>query len=112
MPKRAARICSFPGCPEIAVEGGRCRKHREMYHAQSYRAWYRTERWRTICAQQLQREPWCAECLRAGEMKKATDVDHINPHQGNEAKFWAGPFQSLCHAHHSQKTQRELRVGA
>lgn len=111
MPKRAGRICAQPGCNEIVFGGSRCTKHAEVFHQQFYRAWYQTEQWRAIRAQQLLKEPWCIECWKIGVMKAATDVDHRDPHRGDEAKFFAGPFDSLCHSHHSQKTQREVRVG-
>nr|WP_310012296.1 hypothetical protein [Brucella pseudogrignonensis] len=34
--------------------------------------------------------------------------DHVEPHRGNEAAFWAGPFQTLCaHCHNSTKARME-----
>lgn len=111
MPRRAGRICAQPGCDEIVFDGSRCSKHAEVFHQQSYRTWYQTERWRTIRAQQLLREPWCAECMQHGLMIEAKHCDHVHPHRGDEQAFFSGPFQSLCHSCHSRKTQAELRVG-
>ena len=111
MPKRAGRICAQPGCSEIVHSGSRCAKHREVFHQQPYRAWYQSERWQSIRKQQLLLFPWCADCWKQGQMIQATEVDHVIPHRGDEQAFYAGPFQSLCASHHSQKTQLEMRVG-
>lgn len=107
MPKRAGRICAHPGCNEIIYEGGRCAKHREVFHDQPYRQWYLSERWQIIRRQQLLLFPWCAECWKHGLMIEATEVDHIIPHRGNETLFWGGALQSLCPSCHSEKTQQE-----
>jgi hypothetical protein len=37
-------------------------------------------------------------------------VDHVIPHEGDPVKFWKGPFESLCHPHHSAKTAREINA--
>ena len=111
MPKRAGRICAQPGCDEIVYDGGRCAKHREIFHNQPYRAWYQTERWQAIRKQQLFLFPWCMECWKKGKMVQAIEVDHVIPHRGNEAAFYAGPFQSLCSSCHGEKTAQEMRGG-
>lgn len=44
-----------------------------------------------------------------GELKADTSqlvCDHIEPHRGDEAKFWAGPFQTLCAPCHNGTKQR------
>jgi 5-methylcytosine-specific restriction protein A len=61
---------------------------------------YNNRAWRVLRARQLSTEPLCAYCLRLGHTKPASVCDHIDPHQGDVAKFWAGPFQSLCKACH------------
>jgi 5-methylcytosine-specific restriction protein A len=41
---------------------------------------------------------------------KATDVDHIIPHRGNQKLMWdQSNWQALCHACHSRKTASEDR---
>lgn len=50
-------------------------------------------------------------CRRDGIQKRATVVDHIEPHRGEVRKFWAGPFQSLCFPHHNSTKQRAERLG-
>ena len=105
---RSARLCSYPGCTELVHSGSRCGAHVETYHKQSYRVWYQTREWQQIRTAQLLKEPWCAECKKQGVMKMATDVDHINAHRGDWDLFINGPFQSLCHSHHSSKTIQEV----
>lgn len=51
-------------------------------------------------------------CQKAGRVTAATVCDHVEPHRGDEEKFWAGPFQSLCdqepwRCHSSTKQQQE-----
>lgn len=47
--------------------------------------------------------PLCVGCLALGRIEPATLVDHIEPHKGNQAKFWdqAGNWQSSCDWHHN-----------
>lgn len=65
-----------------------------------YKRWYKTARWQKLRARQLQDEPVCRMCLPRATI--ATVCDHITPHRGDEAKFWSGPFQSLCKPHHDR----------
>lgn len=60
--------------------------------------------WRRIREVQLSREPLCRECAKAGRVRAATDVDHIDGDSGNNAD---DNLQSLCHSCHSAKTARE-----
>ena len=81
--------------------------------AKPWRRLYGTARWQRLRAEQLAREPLCRMCAEAGRVTAATVCDHVDPHRGDEAKFWAGPFQSLCDAApwrcHSRAKQREER---
>ena len=70
-------------------------------------AWYAHSRWRKFRRVYLAQHPLCVECERQGKTTPATDVDHIEPHKGDRAKFWAGPFQALCAECHSRKTASE-----
>jgi len=39
-------------------------------------------------------------------------VDHIIPHKGNQKLFWDPQnWQTLCKAHHDEKTRRETGFG-
>ena len=65
-------------------------------------------RWRKARKRFLAAHPLCVECMKEGRYVKATDVDHIVPHRGNQQIFWdESNWQALCHRHHSMKTRRE-----
>jgi 5-methylcytosine-specific restriction protein A len=77
-----------------------------------WRAWYGTARWRKIRAVQLAGEPLCCMCLSDGVVIAATVCDHEEPHRGDPAKFWSGPFQSLCAFHHNRDKQIAERTSS
>lgn len=59
--------------------------------------------WERIRAEHLELEPWCRVHLAAGELIRATEVDHIL------ARRHGGPddhsnLRSLCKSHHSRRT--------
>lgn len=66
--------------------------------------------WRRLRAQHLRANPWCVMCAAIGKTEKATDVDHIVPHKGDDT-LRLDPYnlQSLCSWHHKSKTMRERR---
>lgn len=107
MPYRSAHPCSYPGCPELVSKGSRCALH-AVAKPVNVQKLYNSKRWKEGRRQQLDDQPWCADCLKAGRYTKATDVHHKDPHMGDEVKFWAGPFESLCHRHHSKYTAYEI----
>jgi len=72
---------------------------------------YYTARWSRLRKAQLKREPLCHLCLALGRTTPATICDHVEPHKGDVAKFWAGPFQSLCKQCHDSAKQVEERSG-
>lgn len=56
----------------------------------------------------LAEHPLCVRCQARGQLKPATDVDHIVPHRGDMSLFWRrSNWQSLCHSCHSAKTAIE-----
>lgn len=109
MPNAALRPCNYPGCGALVVKGY-CESH-VGERPSVMRKWqylYDTARWKRIRRMQLAREPWCADHLAKGEYVVATDVDHREPHRGDVAKFFAGPFDSRCKPCHSRKTAAEV----
>lgn len=62
--------------------------------------------WRRLRRSYLQRNPLCVECLRQGRVTPATDVDHIIPRSRGGTDDESN-LQSMCHACHSRKTNRE-----
>ena len=80
--------------------------------ANPYGHLYGSARWKKIRADQLRQHPLCAYCQRDHDrVTIATVCDHITPHKGNEARFWSGPFQSLCKScHDTVKASEEGRA--
>ena len=110
---RPPRLCS---CGRIVAHGAMCACQREAKRARDVRhnANRPTSRqrgydraWEKARAAFLKRFPWCAW---AGCTAPATCVDHVTPHRGDPALFWAeGNWQPLCAHHHSSAKQREER---
>lgn len=112
MPQAVSYGCKQPGCPELISVGQFCDAHSHLDKRESKRdpkeqRLYKTARWARIRKMQLAKDPWCADCWKDGRYTRATDCDHIEPWAGDHTKFFKGPFQSLCHSHHSTKTRVE-----
>ncbi len=109
MPIARPRPCKQPGCRALVRDRAYCEQHkpkeyeRPTAHQRGYGA-----RWQKARAGWLRSYPLCVVCQAEGKLTVATDVDHITPHKGDMVLFWdASNWQSLCRAHHSQKTARE-----
>lgn len=104
------RPCRYPGCSTL-VPSGYCDAHQpeRRDYTREYHDWYSKRIWtRRLRPAQLLREPFCRECAKRGIRTRATDVDHIDPFNGDWKKFTDPEnLQSLCHACHSRKTARE-----
>lgn len=70
-----------------------------------YHKWYKTYRWQKTRLAQIRAKPFCEKCLP--RVVPAKICDHVEPHKGDEQKFWNGPFQSLCKPCHDGLKQRE-----
>ena len=46
-----------------------------------------------------------------GRVTPATIADHVEPHRGNQFKFFLGELQSLCSTHHESSKKRQERRG-
>lgn len=76
--------------------------------ALEYRRLYRTKRWQATRARQLADHPLCAMCLP--RIIAATICNHVDKAAKlTEEGFFAGPFSSLCAAHHDSAQQRDER---
>jgi 5-methylcytosine-specific restriction enzyme A len=73
---------------------------------------YRTAAWLRLRRAQIAGQPLCTICEEGGIITPATVCDHIQPHRGDAARFWAGPFQSLCEVCHNRVKQRQERVSS
>lgn len=69
-------------------------------------------RWRGARMAYLVSNPLCVMCYEAGRITRATVVDHIKAHNGDEALFWdVGNWQALCQPHHNSTKQRIEKAG-
>ena len=67
-----------------------------------------TTQWDKARLAWLDEHPLCVHCLADEIVTPATDVDHVIPHRGDDRLFWdRSNWQSLCHSHHSKKTNAE-----
>lgn len=114
MPRKPKRPCSYPGCPRL-VDGQYCEEHKRLTDKQYNRYgrddftknFYKTPEWRAARKRQLNSQPFCEECLKAGKRTKATMVDHIVPIKQGGDKFAPSNLQSLCFSCHSRKSVEE-----
>ena len=118
MPNQPKRFCKYVNC-NVRVPAGTsyCTKHRsilarsmrESFYQKQTDPLYNTILWRKVRASFLRQHPLCVHCKQAGYIVPATEVDHIQPHRGNESLFWdESNFQSLCKSCHSTKTRKEM----
>ena len=98
----AHRPCSKCGRTTTGKYCSQCKADRP-----AYRKLYENERWRRLSKAHRTANPYCAECARQGRVTLADVTDHIEPHRGDEQKFWLGPFESLCARCHNVKTRKE-----
>lgn len=111
MPYKPLHPCREPGCPELIPVGQKyCAKHKAM-HPEEVRSAYRrgyNRRWQKASKAFLQAHPLCEECLKHGRYTKATVVDHIVPHHGDQKLFWdQNNWQALCKKCHDKKIRNE-----
>lgn len=111
MPIKPKVPCRHPGCAELIPPGMKyCEQHKPLHpedRRSSARLGYGTA-WQKARKRFLLTHPLCVECLKEGQYVRATDVDHILPHRGNQTLFWdENNWQALCHRCHSRKTRQQ-----
>lgn len=112
MPRKPAKPCSYPNCPEL-THGRYCEKHQKEIdksynqNCRPYGYLYNTSRWRKLRKQFLHEHPLCVECKGEGIISPSEVVDHVKPHEGDERLFWdESNWQALCKCCHDKKTAR------
>lgn len=118
MPLQPKRFCKFNGCNErVVVRQVYCPYHRQRIdrsmregsYQKTTNQLYNTPQWRKVRSSYLRQHPLCVQCKQNGYIVAATEVDHINPHKGNDLLFWdESNFQPLCKPCHSAKTRKEM----
>jgi 5-methylcytosine-specific restriction protein A len=74
-----------------------------------WKAWYKTARWRALRLKVFLRDLYtCRKCGRIeGDTSKLV-CDHIDPHRGDERRFWdEANLQTLCAECHNRLKQAE-----
>ena len=91
MPRRPRVPCGHPGCPKLIEPGTKfCEKHKPLHPEVTRPAAKRGygSRWQKASKTFIQTHPLCVECMKQGRYTKATVVDHIVPHRGDQNLFW------------------------
>lgn len=107
MPKKPKKPCGFPGCPAL-TDNKYCDEHAKFYVNERASAAERgyDGRWRKARARFLKVNPLCVSCQLENKLVKATVVDHVIPHRGDEKLFWdESNWQALCKKCHDRKTR-------
>ena len=111
MPTKPKTPCQHPRCPELVPAGTKyCEKHKPLHPEEVRSAAARGygHAWQVARKKFLEAHPLCEECLKHGRYVRATDVDHVIAHRGNQELFWdASNWRALCHSCHSKKTAKE-----
>lgn len=103
-------------CFELVTKDHPCPKHpprsrrAEMdQHRGSSSARGYGSRWKKYRDAYLAKHPLCLTCQRNGRVAAASTLDHVKPHRGAHALFWAVPVnvQPLCDACDGAKKPRE-----
>lgn len=114
MPYKPNTPCKHLGCPKLVPSGERyCVDHKELHKDEIRSAASRgyDRRWQKARLLFLKANPLCVKCMEAGVYTKATVVDHIVPHRGDQKLFWdKNNWQALCKKCHDKKTGREDMV--
>ena len=87
-----------------------CEKHLPLHPEVTRPAAKRgyNRRWQKVRKSYLEAHPLCVQCAKQGKYVRATVVDHIIPHRGDQKLFWdQNNWQSLCKSCHDKKTLTE-----
>lgn len=98
MPRRPRTPCKQNGCPNLVTYGNKyCNDHKTNHalDAKTTKAKGYNSRWNKARIRYLKLNPLCVYCQRNGRLRKATVVDHITPHRGDQELFGINPSGKL-----------------
>ena len=111
MPYRSNIPCKHPDYAAHITHGQMyCDEHKKLHKSDRV---YASERgygakWQRERRKFLDSSPFCVKCYEEGHLAKATVVDHIKPHCGDQKFFWGRRnWQPLCERHHNVKSMTE-----
>lgn len=107
MPKRAYRVCTYPGCNELVQDGPRCARHPADKQRPNANARGYDYEWLKKRRAFLQKHPWCSNRfgLHDGEQRKAMHVDHVIPLKEGGADDESN-YDGKCTQCHNYKTAK------
>lgn len=109
MLRRPSTPCKQNGCPNLVPYGQKyCANHKanNLLDAKSTKAKGYNAQWNKARLRYLKVHPLCVQCKVKGQLTKATVVDHITPHRGDQERFWnQSNWQALCKSCHDRKTK-------
>lgn len=114
MPRKPKRPCSFPGCPELAVEGKQyCAEHQRREDAR-YNHYTRSpdvnkkygRAWKRIRDRYASKHPLCEMCLAEGRMTPTAEIHHKVP-VSKGGRHDEENLMALCRSCHN-KIHREI----
>lgn len=69
------------------------------------------QRWHAEAAKFKRLHPVCLGCAAVGKRNRTEVVDHVEPHKGDQAKFWnRAMWQPACRWHHDVIKQQLERM--
>ena len=108
MPPKSKRPSSHPCCPKL-TDSKDCEEHKSLHPDRpSAESRGYNSKWRKTRAAYLRKHPLCVRCMADGRYVKATVVDHVIPHRGDQQLMWdESNYQALCKKCHDKKTWTE-----
>jgi len=107
LPRLSSSVESLKPTIPVSAHDGPGRDQWRSRH-QPWRAWYKTARWQRLRWSVLTRDLFtCQRCRRIESDTAQLVCDHVEPHRGDEKRFWDGPFRTLCKPCHDRDKQRE-----
>ena len=87
------------------------RIERERDAGAPWRKWYKTSRWQKLRWSILQRDLFTCQMPGCGRIEAQTSklvCDHIDPHRGDERKFWdERNLHCICKTCHDSEKQKQ-----
>ena len=90
----ARKLVRCPECKALTYNREHCGRGRGVNRVRC--RLYDTRRWRRFSAATIAANPTCGRCPQP-----ATELHHVNGHDGTAATFFTGPFEPLCKSCHA-----------